>query len=90
MRVSCGAPIVSVGAFFKMVFGGGGRDYGGGYGGRREYGSPHLEEHPSGPRVKAVVTWFRADRSFGFVELADGGSDTFLHANVGPSAEHYG
>jgi CspA family cold shock protein len=68
--------------------GGGGRDYGGGYGGGREYGaaprhgSPRFEEQPSGPPVKAVVKWFRADRGFGFVELADGGGDAFLHASV--------
>jgi CspA family cold shock protein len=55
---------------------------GGGYGGGRDYGSPRFEEQPSGPPVKAVVKWFRADRGFGFVELADGGSDAFLHANI--------
>jgi CspA family cold shock protein len=65
---------------------GGGRDYGGG--GGRDYGSaprqssPRFEEQPSGPPVKAVVKWFRGDRGFGFVELADGGGDAFLHATV--------
>jgi len=71
-------------------YGGGGRDYGGGggYGGGRDYGSaprhgsPRFEEQPSGPPVKAVVKWFRGDRGFGFVELADGGGDAFLHASV--------
>jgi CspA family cold shock protein len=67
--------------------GGGGRDYGGGGGGgyasAPRYGStPRFEEQPSGPPVKAVVKWFRADRGFGFVELADGGGDAFLHASV--------
>jgi len=64
--------------------GGGGRDYGGGggYGSSPRYGSPRFEEQPSGPPVKAVVKWFRADRGFGFVELADGGGDAFLHASV--------
>jgi CspA family cold shock protein len=80
---------------FDDDFGGGG-DYGGGrsgfggggYGGGRDYGSaprhgsPRFEEQPSGPPVKAVVKWFRADRGFGFVELADGGGDAFLHASV--------
>jgi cold shock protein len=68
--------------------GGGGGDYGGG-GGRGGYGSaprygsgPRFEEQPSGPPVKAVVKWFRADRGFGFVELADGSGDAFLHASV--------
>jgi CspA family cold shock protein len=68
--------------------GGGGRDYGGG--GGREYGSaprygggaPRFQEQPSGPPVKAVVKWFKADRGFGFVELADGSGDAFLHASV--------
>jgi CspA family cold shock protein len=64
---------------------GGGRDFGGGgreYGSAPRYGSPRFEEQPSGPAVKAVVKWFRADRGFGFVELADGGGDAFLHASV--------
>ena len=78
---------------FDEDFGGGGGDYGGGgrggdYGGGRgygaapRYGSPRFEEQPSGPPVKAVVKWFRADRGFGFVELADGSGDAFLHASV--------
>ena len=66
--------------------GGGGRDYGGGggYGGGspRFSSGPRFEEQPSGPPVKAVVKWFRGDRGFGFVELADGGGDAFLHASV--------
>ena len=70
-------------------YGGGGRDFGGGgYGGGRDYGSaprhsaPRFDEQPSGPAIKAVVKWFRGDRGFGFVELADGGGDAFLHASV--------
>ena len=65
-------------------YGGGGRDYGGGggYGSAPRYSSPRFEEQPSGPPVKAVVKWFRGDRGFGFVELADGGGDAFLHASV--------
>ena len=68
--------------------GGGGRDYGGGGGGgyspAPRYGAqqPRFEEQPSGPPVQAVVKWFRADRGFGFVELADGSGDAFLHASV--------
>ena len=68
--------------------GGGGRDYGGGgggYGGGRDYGSAPRHSAPpapSGPPVQAVVKWFRGDRGFGFVELADGGGDAFLHASV--------
>jgi cold shock protein len=70
-------------------YGGGGRDYGGGGGGGGGYASaprfssgPRFEEQPSGPPVRAVVKWFRGDRGFGFVELADGGGDAFLHASV--------
>ena len=74
--------------------GGGGGDYGGGaprgYGGgggggyssAPRHGAPRFEEQPSGPPIKAVVKWFRGDRGFGFVELADGGGDAFLHASV--------
>ena len=77
---------------FDDDFGGGGRDYGGGggggyggggYGSAPRHGPPRFEEQqPSGPPVKAVVKWFRGDRGFGFVELADGGGDAFLHASV--------
>ncbi len=64
--------------------GGGGRDYGGGggYGSAPRHSAPRFEEQPSGPPIKAVVKWFRGDRGFGFVELADGGGDAFLHASV--------
>jgi CspA family cold shock protein len=67
--------------------GGGGGDYGGGggrgYGSAPRYSSPRFEDQqPSGPPVQAVVKWFRADRGFGFVELADGSGDAFLHASV--------
>ena len=66
--------------------GGGGRDYGGGGGGgyaaAPRFSQPRFEEQPSGPPVQAVVKWFRADRGFGFVELADGSGDAFLHASV--------
>ena len=55
----------------------------GDYGSAPRYGSgPRFEEQPSGPPVTAVVKWFRADRGFGFVELADGSGDAFLHASV--------
>jgi len=55
----------------------------GDYGSAPRYSSgPRFEEAPSGPAVKAVVKWFRADRGFGFVELAEGGGDAFLHASV--------
>jgi cold shock protein len=54
----------------------------------REFGGPPPRfseprfEAPSGPPVQAVVKWFKPERGFGFVELADGGGDAFLHASV--------
>jgi len=53
----------------------------------REFGgtprfSPTRFETPSGPPVRAVVKWFKPERGFGFVELADGSGDAFLHATV--------
>jgi CspA family cold shock protein len=53
----------------------------------RDFGSapgfrtPRFEE-PSGPPVGAVVKWFKSEKGFGFVELADGSGDAFLHATV--------
>jgi CspA family cold shock protein len=37
---------------------------------------------PSGPPVQATVKWFNPDKGFGFVTLADGSGDAFLHARV--------
>ncbi len=37
---------------------------------------------PSGPPVQAVVKWFKPEKGFGFVSLADGAADAFLHASV--------
>src|SRR6202790_5330467 len=64
--------------FDEGDFGGGG----GGYTPPPRFSQPRFEEQPSGPPVQAVVKWFRADRGFGFVELADGSGDAFLHASV--------
>ncbi|MBO1327456.1 CspA family cold shock protein [Acetobacter suratthaniensis] len=36
----------------------------------------------SGPEVGATVKWFNSEKGFGFVELADGSGDVFLHANA--------
>lgn len=49
--------------------------------------TPRFEE-PSGPAVSAVVKWFKSDKGFGFVELADGSGDAFLHATVLGRAGH--
>jgi cold shock protein len=37
---------------------------------------------PSGPPVRAIVKWYNPDKGFGFVELADGSGDAFLHVSV--------
>jgi CspA family cold shock protein len=43
---------------------------------------------PSGPSVDADVKWFNLDKGFGFVELADGSGDAFLHAAILEAAGH--
>ncbi len=42
---------------------------------------PHMET-PSGPSIRATVKWYNPDKGFGFVELADGSGDAFLHVSV--------
>ena len=39
-------------------------------------------DSPSGPPVGAIVKWYNPDKGFGFVELADGSGDAFLHVSV--------
>ena len=39
-------------------------------------------ETASGPPVRAIVKWYNPDKGFGFVELADGSGDAFLHVSV--------
>ena len=51
------------------------------FGGAPRFSQPRFEA-PSGPPVRAVVKWFKPERGFGFVELADGSGDAFLHASV--------
>ena len=41
---------------------------------------------PSTPTVDATVKWFKGDKGFGFVELADGAGDAFLHIGALQSA----
>jgi CspA family cold shock protein len=42
----------------------------------------------TGPTVDAVVKWFKADKGYGFVELANGAGDAFLHANALHASGH--
>jgi CspA family cold shock protein len=45
------------------------------------FSAPRFET-PSSPAVQAVVKWYNPDKGFGFVELADGSGDAFLHVSV--------
>jgi CspA family cold shock protein len=67
------------GGFDDEAFGGGGDwspppDFG--------RAAPRHVSSGFGPERQATVKWFKADKGFGFVELADGGGDAFLHASV--------
>jgi cold shock protein len=46
------------------------------------------EVAPSGPSVDGIVKWFNPEKGFGFVELADGSGDVFLHSAVLEAAGH--
>src|SRR5712691_2007885 len=43
--------------------------------------APQFEE-PSDPPIPGKVKWFNPDKRYGFVELADGSGDAFLHASA--------
>jgi len=58
----------------------------GGYGGP-PMGSP-APAAAAGPPIDAVVKWFKADKGYGFVELANGQGDAFLHANALHASGH--
>jgi cold shock protein len=47
-------------------------------------------DSPSGPAARAIVKWYNPDKGFGFVTLADGSGDAFLHARVVESGGHTG
>jgi cold shock protein len=51
------------------------------FGATPQFGTRSFEP-PSGPPVQAVVKWYNPDKGFGFVQLADGSGDAFLHASV--------
>jgi cold shock protein len=44
--------------------------------------APPRRQPPVGPPAAATVKWFSPEKGFGFVTLADGSGDAFLHANV--------
>ena len=58
---------------------------------RHGFGSPvsaQKFEAPSSPPVQAVVKWYNPDKGFGFVQLADGSGDAFLHVSVVERSGH--
>jgi CspA family cold shock protein len=70
----------------SRVFGGGPDS---GFGGAPMGGPGGASAAPvSGPTVDAVVKWFKADKGYGFVELAGGQGDAFLHANALHASGH--
>src|SRR6202161_3060337 len=61
----------------------------GGFAGGAPSGAPGAPPSPAtGPAVDAVVKWFKADKGYGFVELANGQGDAFLHANALQASGH--
>ena len=60
----------------------GGAPDGGGFGGAPAGGPSSAPMNSGAPPVDAVVKWFKADKGYGFVELAGGQGDAFLHANA--------
>jgi CspA family cold shock protein len=43
---------------------------------------PTFASSSAAPEMKATVKWFNGEKGFGFVELADGSGDIFLHINA--------
>jgi cold shock protein len=52
-----------------------------------EFGAQRFEA-PAAPPAQAVVKWYNPDKGFGFVQLADGSGDAFLHASVVERSGH--
>ena len=57
------------------------------FGSTPQFGAQRFEA-PSGPPVQAVVKWYNPDKGFGFVQLADGSGDAFLHVSVVERSGH--
>jgi CspA family cold shock protein len=57
---------------------------------RPAYGGAPRQSAPiaSGPPVEATVNWFNGEKGFGFVKLADGSGDAFMHASVLQASGH--
>jgi cold shock protein len=60
----------------------------GAYGGAPIGGASSAPAASSAAAVDAVVKWFKSDKGYGFVELANGQGDAFLHANALHGAGH--
>jgi cold shock protein len=45
-------------------------------------------DNPTGPTVRATVKWYNPEKGFGFVEMADGSGDAFLHVSVVERSGH--
>ncbi|CAH2601301.1 Cold shock protein CspC [Rhodovastum atsumiense] len=43
---------------------------------------PSFASPIAGPEVQATVKWFNTEKGYGFVALADGSGDVFLHVNA--------
>ena len=56
------------------------------FGGGGGFGAPDMAPPSNAPAVDATVKWFKSDKGFGFVELADGSGDAFLHIGALQSA----
>ena len=57
------------------------------FGSAPQFGGQRFDA-PSGPPVQAVVKWYNPVKGFGFVELADGSGDAFLHVSVVERSGH--
>src|SRR2546421_12982847 len=44
--------------------------------------STRADAAPTGPAIDAIIKWFSPEKGFGFVELADGSGDAFLHVGI--------
>ena len=49
---------------------------------------PSFETGSSAVGMRATVKWYNPEKGFGFIELADGSGDVFLHAKVLQAAGH--